>query len=105
VTNAPLDTGTPTVESLCGECSLCVSACPAGAISGRPWRRDDGMVSLVDTEKCRQMLADNERATGRRFCGRCAVVCAGARVAARSGVSARIDERGGGARLSRESAL
>jgi epoxyqueuosine reductase len=93
VTNAPLDTGTPCVESTCGDCSLCVSACPAGAISGREWRRADGMVSLVDADKCRQMLADNERATGRRFCGRCAVACAGAHVAVRGRVSAESDER------------
>lgn len=105
VTNAPLDTGTPMVESACGECSLCVSACPAGAISGRPWQRDDGMVSLVDADRCRQMLADNERVSGRRFCGRCAVVCARARVAARGSVSARSDERGGGTRLGNESVL
>jgi len=89
VTNAPLDTGTPTVESACGDCSLCVSACPAGAISGRPWRRDDGMVSLVDATKCRQMLVDNERITGGRFCGRCVVVCTEARVSARAGNSSR----------------
>jgi Uncharacterized Fe-S protein len=98
VTNAPLETGVPTVESACGDCSLCVSACPAGAISGRPWRRDDGMVSLVDAERCRAMLAANEKATGRRFCGRCAVVCARARMAAQTETTARAALRGGGAR-------
>ncbi len=82
VTNAPLAVSAPTEESDCGECRLCVAACPGGAITGRPWRREDGMVRLVDTERCRAVLDENERVTGRRVCGRCAMACAVARLAA-----------------------
>lgn len=81
VTNAPLVVSEPVLESDCGSCGSCVAACPGGAISGRLWRRDDGMVRLVDVEKCRTVLDENERATGRRVCGRCAVACATARLA------------------------
>lgn len=81
VTNAPLAVSDPVCESDCGDCGLCVAACPGGAISGRPWRRGDGMVRLVDVERCREVLDENERSTGRRICGRCAVACATARLA------------------------
>lgn len=81
VTNAPLEVSDPVHQSDCGDCGLCVAACPGGAISGRPWRRGDGMVRLVDVEKCRRVLDENERSTGRRVCGRCAVACATARLA------------------------
>lgn len=76
VTNAPLAVREPTHESDCGDCRRCVAACPGGAITGRPWRRDDGMVRLVDTERCRAVLDENERVTGRRVCGCCAMACA-----------------------------
>ncbi len=82
LTNAPLVTGRPTLESACGSCRRCVKACPAGAISGRPWRREDGMVSLVDTERCRSVLRQNEQTTGRWVCGRCAVACTAAHLEA-----------------------
>jgi len=82
VTNAPLALSEPTHESDCGDCRRCVAACPGGAITGRPWRRDDGMVRLVDTERCRAVLDENERETGRRVCGRCAMACAMVRLAA-----------------------
>lgn len=80
VTNAPLPASDPEFESRCGECGLCVAACPAGAISGRTWRREDGMIRMVDVDKCRTVLDENERATGRRTCGICAVACTKARL-------------------------
>jgi len=80
VTDAPLSVSEPAYESDCGDCRLCVAACPGGAITGRPWRREDGMVRLVDTERCRVVLDENERVTGRRVCGRCAMACAMARL-------------------------
>ncbi|MHB1344107.1 MAG: 4Fe-4S binding protein [Thermoleophilia bacterium] len=87
VTNAPLAVSEPVHESDCGTCGKCVAACPGGAISGKTWRRDDGMVRLVDVERCRAVLDEIECATGRRVCGRCAVACATARLA-----GARLDD-------------
>jgi epoxyqueuosine reductase len=77
LTNAPLPTSDPTTTDMgiCGTCRKCAQICPGGAISGRSWRRADGMVSLVDTERCRSVLEENERTTGRWVCGRCAVTC------------------------------
>ncbi|GAB4247951.1 MAG: hypothetical protein Kow00129_08600 [Thermoleophilia bacterium] len=75
LTNAPLPVGEPVTESDCGDCRACVEACPSGAISGRPWRRADGMKPLVDVERCRRLLDEREQTTGQRICGRCAVTC------------------------------
>lgn len=93
VTNAPLEAAEPVLESACGSCHSCVDACPAGAISGRPWSRDDGMARLVDVELCRQMLAKNAAVNGRWFCGRCALVCARARSCADAGVPCSREEK------------
>ena len=37
LTDAPLAAGDPIQESLCGDCVVCVEACPAGAIRGDEW--------------------------------------------------------------------
>jgi epoxyqueuosine reductase len=81
ITNAPLAVSEPVCEGDCGGCGECVVVCPGRAISGRLWNRDDGMVRLVDVERCRRVLDESEAATGRRVCGRCAVACATARLA------------------------
>jgi epoxyqueuosine reductase len=84
LTNAPLPTSDPTTTDVdvCGTCRKCVLVCPAGAISGEPWRREDGMVSLVDTALCVAVLEENQRTTGRWVCGRCAVTCTMAKLSA-----------------------
>jgi epoxyqueuosine reductase len=76
VTDAPLVTSAPLVAGECGDCCQCVAACPSGAVSGREWRRRDGMRSVVDAARCREQLDRNEALTGRRVCGRCAAACA-----------------------------
>lgn len=85
LTNAPLDAAAPTVVSECGECRRCVSVCPAGAITGRDWSREDGMVSLVDVERCRRTLVCNEQTTGIWVCGQCALACGHEHLVRRTG--------------------
>ncbi len=76
VTNAPLPLGDPWTEGECRGCMACAEACPAGAISGKGWRRSQGMHRLVDADRCRDSLDTVERETGARVCGRCALACA-----------------------------
>ena len=76
VTNAPLPLGDPWTEGECRGCMACAEACPAGAISGKGWRRSQGMHRLVDADRCRDSLDIVERETGARVCGRCALACA-----------------------------
>ena len=37
LTNTPLKTGTPILNSKCGKCTNCKDACIGGAISGKEW--------------------------------------------------------------------
>lgn len=63
-------------ESKCGDCNLCVSACPCGAIVGNAWekgvRRDD----IVDAALCDRYMKDKYKMVGRgSVCGICVAVC------------------------------
>ncbi len=66
----------PISKSECGECRLCESACPCGAIAGREWsenmRRDD----IVDAALCARYMKDKYQKIGRgSVCGICVAVC------------------------------
>lgn len=76
LTDAPLTPAEPIVASRCGTCTVCVDACPVGAIKGTSWRR--GMVELtqfLDVSACTAQVADNHRLSGRYICGVCAAAC------------------------------
>jgi epoxyqueuosine reductase len=49
----------PVEKSLCGNCSICVEECPAGAGSGRLWDIHTGRDSFFDAfackNKCREL--------------------------------------------------
>ena len=70
ITEARLAPGTPLAEDLCGECDMCIRACPAMALKGR---------RVVDKTACNQHHID----IGRRLqlddweqiCGVCIRVC------------------------------
>lgn len=76
VTDAPLPRSSPVTEGRCGDCTECVEACPGKAIQGRLWTRDQARARMVHVERCREILDEKERTTGRRICGKCAVACA-----------------------------
>lgn len=78
VTNAPLPVSAPVTESRCGECSICVDRCPAGALTGKLWQAGMAREELFRREICKQTQEDRmERATGIRadLCGMCFAVC------------------------------
>ena len=78
LTDAPLETSPSVNHSKCGDCMICVDACPAKAASGKIWEmglcRDD----FFDPDKCRTVA--RERATqgfggDYPICGKCIEVC------------------------------
>jgi len=74
LTNAPLNTGT-VLDKNCGQCTECVKACPANAITGRPFSPGDPRSERLDVEKChdyrQKLLATN----GTPSCGKCLAAC------------------------------
>jgi len=70
LTNLPLDPGSPPSAG-CGDCQLCLSACPAGAIKREPQE--------FDREACYQKLKEFSKARrmGQYICGLCVKACSG----------------------------
>ena len=68
----------PINESRCGECRLCVDACPARALKNTLWTAGMPREQIVDAHKCLdKQLEIMERETGLRtdLCGKCFAVC------------------------------
>lgn len=78
VTDAPLTADLPVKESRCGECTICVSRCPAGALTGVLWRPETKREELFHKEDCKRMQIQRmKEATGIEtdLCGLCFAVC------------------------------
>ena len=73
---AELPCGRPVTDSLCGECCLCVDACPAGVIRGVTWTPDALREDLLDFHRCNSFRSGFLPLLGRKSaCGRCMVIC------------------------------
>ncbi len=74
LTDLPLQNELPLIENGCGDCTLCKSACPAGAIFGE-------LPSIngernFDAEKCSKYMKEKFQHIGRgSVCGICMKVC------------------------------
>lgn len=76
LTGAPLEKSPkPISESKCGKCSLCVKACPAGALKGRSWRLGTKREDLIDVNLCQETIKRNRKIFGESICGVCISVC------------------------------
>lgn len=76
LTDAPLVVNPePSLFSRCGKCRRCVDACPAGALSGADWSRENAGQPLLDADACRRQLEKNLRDHGAFACGRCVLAC------------------------------
>lgn len=78
LTDAPLPFDEPINQSLCGDCRICVEACPAQALRGTLWTAGMPREEIVDAQKCLdKQLEIMERETGVRtdLCGKCFAVC------------------------------
>lgn len=78
ITDAVIQCGAPINTSRCGNCDICVSNCPSGAVSGKLWAVEADRDIIFDPFKCekaaRQLSADriNREIT---LCGKCIEAC------------------------------
>ena len=78
LTDAPLKHKGAILQSRCGDCMLCMNACPGKAISGREWNpqldRDEFFNAMDCRKKAREISATilNKEIT---LCGKCIEVC------------------------------
>jgi ferredoxin len=75
LTNAPLEADSSIDSCLCGECTLCVDHCPAGAINGGQWSRETPFPMLIDHEKCRGHKESTKSSKQKPNCGLCVNIC------------------------------
>jgi len=75
LTDAPLPPDEPIESEQCGLCSLCVSHCPSGALTGNSWSVKTPFVELIDLEKCRSHKKASRTVEGKPNCGLCINIC------------------------------
>lgn len=83
LTDAPFHYAEPIVESRCGNCTLCVQACPAHALKGTLWKAGMARGRLLDINRCipycdkivKEHIAE-DGSIHERICGKCFAVCA-----------------------------
>lgn len=74
LTDMPLQNRTPVIENGCGACTICKTACPAGAIFGEAPTTDGAR--NFDPEKCSRYMKEHFQDIGRgSVCGVCIKVC------------------------------
>jgi epoxyqueuosine reductase QueG len=77
LTDAPLDVGESITESECGDCMVCVEACPAEAMTGENWYAGRPRQEFYDAFACRDTCRQRSRERGidAGICGVCMAVC------------------------------
>jgi len=75
-TDLKLPCGPPVEKSLCGKCTACVDACPAGALQGRAWHPGIPRKQILDVQACDQWKKKHyfQYHEGHN-CGICSAVC------------------------------
>ena len=74
----PLPSDVPVTKSYCGNCTVCVSRCPAKALTGKLWTPETGREALFHKEDCKKtQIQRMKQATGieTNLCGLCFAVC------------------------------
>lgn len=78
LTDAPLDCGTPILESSCGKCMTCTQTCPAEAISGLNWSVELNRNDFYDDRKCEEYahrICLEKFSMDKLICGKCIYEC------------------------------
>ncbi|HSB31436.1 MAG TPA: 4Fe-4S double cluster binding domain-containing protein [Candidatus Sulfobium mesophilum] len=83
LTDAPLGPDRPYVKSLCGDCDLCVTHCPSGAVKGHLWSLGNPLREIVSYDKCRALKSGRTSLKEKPNCGFCVTVCPYSRNSAR----------------------
>ena len=78
LTDAPIDCAVPVDKSRCGECTVCVEACPAKAVSGKLWHAGLAREEFFDAIACEKTAKERSRlgfGGTETICGKCIEVC------------------------------
>lgn len=76
LTNMEFQYDTSIEVSQCGKCNLCVTACPATALTGQEWKVGVAREELFDPELCSLHMKRSYKHIGRgAVCGICLKVC------------------------------
>ncbi|MBQ3235162.1 MAG: epoxyqueuosine reductase [Clostridia bacterium] len=75
LTDMPLSSDMPIIDNGCGDCNLCASACPAGAISGISYRESMEREEFFSAEKCSNHMKNYKDIGRGSVCGICIKVC------------------------------
>lgn len=76
LTDYPLGVTNNIIQNGCGDCSVCVKSCPAGAIFGQNYNLGDSRDTILDAEKCSRYMKEHFQSIGRgSVCGICIKVC------------------------------
>jgi len=75
-TDAVLETGPAMERSFCGQCMRCVTACPAGALTGEAWHPGLARERILDVHACDHWKKTHyPQYCGGHTCGICSAVC------------------------------
>jgi epoxyqueuosine reductase QueG len=74
LTDAPLTPGQP-MDERCGECEVCVEACPPQALTNRNFVPDEPREVRYDAHACNAYQRDSKDLVEVRICGMCVYTC------------------------------
>ncbi|MCX5854909.1 MAG: epoxyqueuosine reductase [Deltaproteobacteria bacterium] len=75
-TDMPLPCGLPIERNYCGRCTLCIDACPAGALRGAAWYPGLPREEILDVQACDSWKIEHYFQCHKgHICGICAAVC------------------------------
>ena len=74
LTDAPFEGDGP-MESRCGNCTLCMRACPVNALHGREFKADEPLEARFDVDRCYDFWDDIGKVFGVQTCGLCLAAC------------------------------